>query len=330
MQQESSGEDASTLNASTPDNHPRDYAYFAPIGEAVTKDIESDSEYSDRERPGGFKRRATYIAEDDQRELQRIATAISRTQTGARPNASRAEESFRALSSIAQIPTNDPSLDPNHASFSLTRWIRVFMDKLRAEGHNNRTTGVVFKNVNVSGSGSALQLQQTVATFLATPLRIGELFSFGKKDHKQILRGFNGHLNAGELLIVLGRPGSGCSTLLKTLTGQTYGLKLEDGSIVHFDGIPQSQIVKEFKGEVTYNQEVDKHFPHLTVGQTLEFAAACRTASNRPMGLSRKELAKHVAQVVMAVFGLSHTYNTVRRFANPENAPANADIESWQ
>jgi hypothetical protein len=29
------------------------------------------------------------------------------------------------------------------------------------------------------------------------------------------------------------------------------------------------------------------------------------------MGLSRNELAKHMAQVVMAVFGLSHTYNTV-------------------
>lgn len=29
---------------------------------------------------------------------------------------------------------------------------------------------------------------------------------------------------------------------------------------------------KQFKGEILYNQEVDKHFPHLTVGQTLDFA----------------------------------------------------------
>lgn len=28
-------------------------------------------------------------------------------------------------------------------------------------------------------------------------------------------------------------------------------------------------MIKEFKGEVVYNQEVDKHFPHLTVGQTV-------------------------------------------------------------
>jgi ABC-type multidrug transport system permease subunit len=55
---------------------------------------------------------------------------------------------------------------------------------------------------------------------------------------------------------------------------------------------------------------VDKHFPHLTVGQTLEFAAAVRTPSHRPHETSRKDFAKYSAQVVMAVLGLSHTYNT--------------------
>lgn len=55
---------------------------------------------------------------------------------------------------------------------------------------------------------------------------------------------------------------------------------------------------------------MDKHFPHLTVGQTLEFAAACRTPSNRIQGTSRQEHLEHVTRVVMAVCGLSHTYNT--------------------
>jgi ATP-binding cassette subfamily G (WHITE) protein 2 (PDR) len=68
---------------------------------------------------------------------------------------------------------------------------------------------------------------------------------------------------------------------------------------------------KQFKGEVVYNQEVDKHFPHLTVGQTLEFAARVRTPQNRLVeGVDRETWAKHMAQVVMAIFGLSHTYNT--------------------
>lgn len=66
----------------------------------------------------------------------------------------------------------------------------------------------------------------------------------------------------------------------------------------------------EFKGEVLYNQEVDRHFPFLTVGQTLEFASYVRTPRLRVREISRKENARYLTQVVMAIFGLSHTYNT--------------------
>lgn len=70
--------------------------------------------------------------------------------------------------------------------------------------------------------------------------------------------------------------------------------------------------LRSFHNHTLTNSElqVDKHFPHLTVGQTLEFAAAVRTPSHRPHETSRKDFAKYSAQVVMAVLGLSHTYNT--------------------
>ncbi|PVH68490.1 P-loop containing nucleoside triphosphate hydrolase protein, partial [Cadophora sp. DSE1049] len=124
------------------------------------------------------------------------------------------------------------------------------------------------------------------------------------------LQNLDGIIQPGELLVVLGRPGSGCSTLLKTMCGELHSLNVNDGSIVHYDGIPQKQMVKEFKGEIAYNQEVDKHFPHLTVGQTLEFAAATRTPSHRIKGMDRLQYCKYVAKVAMAVFAISHTYNT--------------------
>jgi ATP-binding cassette subfamily G (WHITE) protein 2 (PDR) len=178
---------------------------------------------------------------------------------------------------------------------------------LEAEGNEMKKTSVVYKNLNVFGSGKALQLQKTVSDFWMAPFRAGEYF--GKTDRKQILHNFDGIIKAGELCVVLGRPGSGCSTLLKALTGELHGLETDD-SMIHYNGIPQKQMIKEFKGETVYNQEVDKHFPHLTVGQTLEHAAALRTPSNRPMGVPREEYSKFVTQVVMAVLGLSHTHNT--------------------
>ena len=51
--------------------------------------------------------------------------------------------------------------------------------------------------------------------------------------------------------------------------GEMQGLAQSDDSTIHYTGISQKQMLKKFKGEVIYNQEVDKHFPHLTAGQTL-------------------------------------------------------------
>ena len=59
-----------------------------------------------------------------------------------------------------------------------------------------------------------------------------------------------------------------------------------------------------------YNAENDIHFPHLTVGETLKFAALARTPENRLPGVSRDEWATHVRNVVMASFGLLHTVDT--------------------
>jgi ATP-binding cassette subfamily G (WHITE) protein 2 (PDR) len=46
---------------------------------------------------------------------------------------------------------------------------------------------------------------------------------------------------------------------------------------------------KDFRGECIYQAEVDVHFPQLTVGQTLTFAAEARTRSNRLPGVSREQ-----------------------------------------
>lgn len=67
---------------------------------------------------------------------------------------------------------------------------------------------------------------------------------------------------------------------------------------------------QQFRGDVIYQAETDVHFPHLTVGQTLLYAALAKTPHNRLPGISRECYASHLRDVVMAVFGLSHTINT--------------------
>lgn len=75
-------------------------------------------------------------------------------------------------------------------------------------------------------------------------------------------------------------------------------------------GIPMETMHKDFRGECIYQAEVDVHFPQLTVGQTLAFAAEARAPRNRFPGVTRRQYAEHMRDVIMAVFGLSHTVNT--------------------
>jgi ATP-binding cassette subfamily G (WHITE) protein 2 (PDR) len=80
--------------------------------------------------------------------------------------------------------------------------------------------------------------------------------------------------------------------------------------VLTFIGISQQQMIKHFRGEINYNPEIDRHFPHLTVEQTLLFAAALRTPHTRLDGLSRDEWAQEITKSVMALYGLSHTKDT--------------------
>jgi ATP-binding cassette subfamily G (WHITE) protein 2 (PDR) len=97
-----------------------------------------------------------------------------------------------------------------------------------------RRAGIVWKNLKVCGSGSAINLQKNVGSLLLAPLRLGEFL--GKGPEKTILNEFDGVLKAGEMLVVLGRPGSGCSTLLKSLMGELSGLDMKSQSEIHYNG----------------------------------------------------------------------------------------------
>jgi ATP-binding cassette, subfamily G (WHITE), member 2, PDR len=165
--------------------------------------------------------------------------------------------------------------------------------------------------LNAHGFGTPTDYQKTVGNVL---LEIGSLFRWivqsGKK-RIQILNGFDGLVDSGDMLLVLGRPGSGCSTLLKTISGDTDGLFIAPESKINFQGIPARQMHEQFRGEAIYMAEMDTHFPQLTVGQTLLFAAKARAPRDDTFpGVTKKLYAEHMRDVVLATFGLRHTIDT--------------------
>ncbi|GME31552.1 ABC multidrug protein [Neofusicoccum parvum] len=177
-------------------------------------------------------------------------------------------------------------------------------------GGSLQRSGIVLKEVTVWTPGVPQDVSDgTVASVI--PAKIKGLFSRRRRVQTRSIRNVDVLLKSGEMLVVLGRPGSGCSTLLRSISGTLENMSIDDASVIHYNGIPQRRMLEDFRGEVLYNPEDDVHIPHLTVRQTLDFAAAMRTPSRRANGISRSEWARTMAQVAMAIFRLSHAADTL-------------------
>ncbi|KAL4882943.1 ABC-2 type transporter-domain-containing protein [Aspergillus karnatakaensis] len=210
------------------------------------------------------------------------------------------------------LDASDPSLDPHSDKFDAASWARQFL-RLTSGGPDlnpKRTVGVSFQDLGVSGKGSPVAYQKTFASIVTQPLDLMLSLANKKRQTIQILKEHDGLLRSGEMLLVLGRPGSGVSTLLKTISGETRGLQLDSSSKFNYQGIHVKDMHREFRGDAIYQPETEVHFPYLTVGQTLQFAAIAKTPQDRLPGVSREVYATHLRDVAMAVFGISHTVNT--------------------
>ncbi|UZP43165.1 hypothetical protein NXS19_010981 [Fusarium pseudograminearum] len=139
-----------------------------------------------------------------------------------------------------------------------------------------RTAGIAFKNLDAFGFGQATDFQNTLVNIFLNATSIVRKIGGYKGQRIDILRNLDGLVEAGEMLCVLGPPGSGCSTLLRSISGETHGFHLGDDTVLNYQGIRPEQMKKAYRGEAIYTAEVDHHFPHLTVGDTLYFAARCR------------------------------------------------------
>ncbi|KAF1849694.1 pleiotropic drug resistance protein, ABC superfamily [Cucurbitaria berberidis CBS 394.84] len=174
------------------------------------------------------------------------------------------------------------------------------------EFHERVQVGVAFRDLGVSGSTSSTSRQHTVVSYLsAIPKFLVHYFTSPEKRRPPILRNFNGSVCSGEMLLVLGRPGSGCSTFLKSLAGEIRGLEIDNASNINYDGITYPQMHHRFKGDCVYLAELDVHFPELTLGQTLTFAAAAREVKS-----NSKLRPRSTAMAVSSQFNLSDVFDS--------------------
>lgn len=125
------------------------------------------------------------------------------------------------------------AIDPLSSDFSPAAWFDAAAAS--RSGSPPKSLGVSVRNLSVHGFRSSTDYQHTFGNYpLALLQSIGaRLFRPTRVD---IIRSFDGVVRSGEMLLVLGRPGSGCSTLLKSLAGDTHGLSVHPDSCINYQG----------------------------------------------------------------------------------------------
>ena len=334
---QTSGEKTAVSTASSAHSTPPSPEYtFVSNGGALTTSYVESSEVIANEgkselRTSGEIAQEKKVEEDDfaDGKFQPIKTTTTKE---TRPemkskgsSVSKEDDIYRVLS---RRQTNSSGVQGSLISQVVTEEEQAEIEKLmsrmfgrtrqaNSEDEKTRHVGLVFKNLTVKGLGLGAALQGTLSDpFLGPTRALTSLFTKGKSATSKppvrtILNDFTGCVRPGEMLLVLGRPGSGCSTFLKVLANQRFGFVSVDGDVT-YGGTDAKQMEKNFRGEIVYNPEDDLHYATLSVKNTLSFALKTRTPgkASRNEGESRKDYVREFLRVVAKLFWIEHTMGT--------------------
>ncbi|KAL5313723.1 hypothetical protein ACEPPN_018144 [Leptodophora sp. 'Broadleaf-Isolate-01'] len=267
--------------------------------------------------PNGFSSTTSGIdvkaAEAEFATLQRELSGISQTSRRLSRTQSRQSKKGASEKDVEQLASEDSTTDDE--AFDLESTLRGNHNAEQESGLRPKHIGVIWENLTVSGTGGVTNFVKTFPDAFISFVNVFEtamnIFGVGKKGREvNILKDFRGVVHPGEMVLVLGRPGSGCTTFLKVIANQRFGYTGVDGEVLYgpFDA---DTFAKQYRGEAVYNQEDDVHHPTLTVGQTLGFALDTKTPGKRPQGMSKGDFKDRVITTLLKMFNIEHTRNTI-------------------
>ncbi|KKK12826.1 ABC multidrug transporter [Aspergillus rambellii] len=195
-----------------------------------------------------------------------------------------------------------------HSSFD------KFLEAELQAGKKKPNLGVCFQSLSTWGAGGEHTNVKTLATSLWRTLTFQDVYEWTIKSWisapkppqsgRQLIRDFTGVVRDGEIMLVLGRPGAGCSTFLRTIAGH-HSSFLGVTGYIDYSGLSLDEVKNHYRGQVVYVPEDDLHFPTLNVRQTLEFALQSKTPKRYHERIPR------YLEIYGRVFGMSHTMDTL-------------------
>ncbi|KAM0077602.1 ATP-binding cassette transporter snq2 [Fusarium odoratissimum] len=242
-------------------------------------------------------------AEAEFAELQREFTGVSR--------ASRR----KSRASVADPEKNAHAEDNEVESiFDLEAALRGGLDREREVGIKSKHIGVYWNDLTVKGYGGMSNYVPTFpdafVNFFDVITPVIRMLGLGPKPEQvALLDRFKGVCKPGEMVLVLGKPGSGCTTFLKTIANQRWGYTAVEGEVLY--GKWKNTEFDQYRGEAVYSAEDDIHHPTLTVEQTLGFALDTKMPKLRPGNMSKQEFKESVITTLLKMFNIEHTRHTI-------------------
>ncbi|KAJ6111330.1 hypothetical protein N7523_007391 [Penicillium sp. IBT 18751x] len=167
---------------------------------------------------------------------------------------------------------------------------------------------VTFCDLNVQVTAPDAALGSTMWSDI-DPRQLGSFLHRTKMAKRTILKDVSGQVKPGEMLLVLGRPGSGCTSLLRVLSNDrdTFDEVTGDTRYGSMDHIA----AKRFRQQIMFNNEDDLHFPTLTVNRTMKFALKNKIPNERPDELADpKTFVLEKRNEILNSLGIGHTKKT--------------------
>ncbi|PSK38472.1 Brefeldin A resistance protein [Elsinoe australis] len=202
--------------------------------------------------------------------------------------------------------TDEKPFAPDVKEWALAGEVREFEAEREKTGLKHRKLGVTWNNLTVKGIGADTAIHENVLSNFNVLQKIKE--SRQPKHLRTILDSSHGCVKPGEMLLVLGRPGAGCTTLLKLLANKRAGFAEVSGDI-HWGSLDHKQ-AEQHRGQIVMNREDEVFFPSLTVGQTMDFATRMKVPTKRTPGQSVQDYQSHNKDFLLRSMGIDHTNDT--------------------
>ncbi|KAH8594208.1 hypothetical protein B0O99DRAFT_662220 [Bisporella sp. PMI_857] len=315
---QASGELVSSATASLPGSDAR------TPSETTMTDLEIQREHVCEDSLSGFAypMRGVSVeqAEADFAELQKELSGMSRQHSRVSGHYARTD-----------VEKSGEYSQDGSERFDLEDTLRGNKKDDEESGIRPKHIGVIWDNLTVRGVGGTENYVQTFPDAIIGFFNIFQTAKdlLGLRRHSQrvnILQNFRGVAKPGQMVLVLGRPGSGCTTFLKVIANQRFGYTDIHGD-VQYGPFNAKTFAAKYRGEAVYNQEDDIHHPTLTVGQTIGFALDIKTPGKRPLGISKKEFKDKVITTVLKMFNIEHTRNTM--VGNAMMMTTSATLLAW-